>query len=143
MVQILPFQLGEGLYGLELTQIQQLVDEPRVFYLPGAPEEVLGAINLHGRILPVLDLPQLFGFAKGERAKRMIVPTDQDGVLALAVDRVHSVLNAASPMIKPCQNVFAKECVTDVLDWDGKRIRLVDLNMLRERVGQLCEPTGG
>lgn len=143
MSQILPFLLGEGLYGLELTHIQEVVDEAPVFYLPGAPVGVLGAINLHGRILPVLDLPLQFGFENGLRAKRMIVLTDQDCPLVLAVDSVRSVLNVDSPLIKPCQNVFEKECVRNVLDWNGERIRLVDLKLLRERVGQLCETSGG
>jgi len=143
MIQILPFQLGEGLYGLELTHIQEVVDEAQVFYLPGAPEGILGAINLHGRILPVLDLPLQFGFDKGLRAERMIVPTDNNFPLVLAVDSVRSVISAENSMIKPAQNVFEKESVNNVLDRDGERIRLVDLKHLRNRVGQLCETLGG
>ena len=143
MIQVLPFLLGEGLYGLELTQIQEVVDDVPVFYLPGAPAGVMGAINLHGRILPVLDLSLQFGFEKGPRAKRMIIPTDQDCPIALAVDRVRSVLTVDSTLIKPCKNVFEKECVRNVLDWDRERIRLVDLKLLRECVGQLCETSGG
>lgn len=143
MIQVLPFLLGEGLYGLELTHIQEVVDDAPVFYLPGAPEGILGAINLHGRILPVLDLPLQFGFEKGSRAKRMIVPTDQNCPLVLAVNSVRSVLSVDAQTIKPCQNVFAQECVQNVLDLDGERIRLVDLKMLRERIGQMCETSGG
>jgi purine-binding chemotaxis protein CheW len=143
MIQILPFQLGEGLYGLELNHIQEVVDDARVYFLPGAPPGIMGALNLHGRILPVLDLPLQFGFDNGPRAKRMIVPTEQDCPLVLAVDSVRSIINAQPEAIKPCQTVFAQECVKNVLDGVGERIRLVDLKLLRERVGQLCEITGG
>lgn len=143
MSQVLPFLLGEGLYGLELTHIQEVVDDAVVFYLPGAPEGITGAINLHGRLLPVLDLSLQFGFEKGPRAKRLIVPADQDFSLALAVDSVRSILSYDTEQIKPCQNVFEKECVRNVLDRAGERIRLVDLQLLRERIEQLCEPSGG
>ena len=143
MIQILPFQLGEGLYGLELTNIQEVVDEAQVFYLPGAPEGIMGAINLHGQILPVLDLPLQFGFDRGHRARRMIVPTDENCPLVLAVDSVKSVISVESTLIKPAQNIFEKESVKNVLDREGERIRLVDLKLLRERVGQLCETLGG
>ena len=143
MIQVLPFNLGEGLYGLELTNIQEVVDNARVSYLPGAPEGVLGALNLHGRILPVLDLPAWFGFDKGERAKRMIVPVGEGCPFVLAVDGVRSIINADVQAIRTCHNVFAKECVKNVLDRDGERIRLVDLVQLRERVAQLCNKTGG
>lgn len=143
MIQILPFSLGEGNYGLELRFIQQVVDDTPVFYLPGAPEGIMGAINLNGRILPVLDLPSQFGFEKGPRAKRMIVPIELECPLAFAIDSVYSVINVESELIKPCQNVFKKECVKNVIDWDGKRIRLVDLKLLWDRIGQLCDPSGG
>lgn len=143
MIQILPFRLGEGQYGLELSRIQEVVDDAEVFYLPGAPREILGAINLHGRILPVLDLPLQFGFAKGPRAKRMIVTSGQDCPLALAVNSVQSVVNAEEQEMKPCETVIEKECVTHVVDQGGKRIRLVDLDLLRDRIGQLCGASGG
>lgn len=143
MIQVLPFQLGEGQYGLELSHIQEVIDEAQIYYLPGAPQGVLGAVNLHGRILPVLDLPMQFGFESGPRAKRMIVTADQDCPLVLAVCGVQSVLHAEEEEIKSCQTVFDKECVTHILDHDGRRIRLVDLKLLRDRIGQLCEPSGG
>lgn len=143
MVQILPFLLGEGLYGLELTRIQQLVDEAPVYYMPGAPVPILGAINLHGRILPVLDLPQLFGCESGTRSTRMIVPVAQEAAVVLAVDRVRPVLNVETPEIIICDNGSDEECVTHELDWDGQRIRLLDLDKLSERVALLCVPQGG
>lgn len=143
MIQVLPFMLGEGLYGLELTYIQELVDDAQIYFLPGAPQGIMGVLNLHGRILPVLDLSLQFGFGVGVRAKRMIVPTDQDCPLVLAVDSVRSIINADPQAIKPCQTVFDKECVKNVLDGEGERIRLIDLKLLRERVGQLCEISGG
>ncbi|HEX9778267.1 MAG TPA: chemotaxis protein CheW [Geopsychrobacteraceae bacterium] len=143
MIQVLPFVLGGGLYGLELTQIQEVVDAAPVYYLPGAPEGIMGALNFHGRILPVLDLPLQFGFAKGPRSARMIVPTDRNCPLVLAVDSVRSVLSADAQQIKPCLNVAAEETVQQVLDLDGQRIRLVDLTLLRKRVGRLCELSGG
>ena len=136
MSQVLPFLLGEGLYGLELTHIQEVVDDAMIYYLPGSPEGILGAINLHGRIRPVLDLPLLFGFEKGSRASRLIVPATEDFSLVLAVSSVRSILSFESEQIKPCQNVFDRECVRNVLDSDGERIRLVDLQILRERIEQ-------
>jgi len=137
MNQVLPFQLGEGLYGLELKDIQEVADAVTIHYLPGAPDGILGAINLHGQILPVLDLPLQFGFEKGPRAKRLIIPAAQNFSLALAVDSVRPILNFEAEQVKPCQNVFDKECVSDVLDNGEKRIRLVDLDMLRERLEQV------
>lgn len=85
MELILVFHLAEELYGLEVSQVQEVVEAPRIDYIPLAPAGFLGAINFHGSILPVLDLVGHLGFAAGERDLRLIVLPPQVSSLGLAV----------------------------------------------------------
>ncbi|PLX85791.1 MAG: hypothetical protein C0618_10150 [Desulfuromonas sp.] len=143
MIQILPFTMGGGLYGLSLTDIQEVVDDAPIHYLPGAPVGILGAINLHGRILPVVDLPAQFGHDVGPRAERMIVLSNAKSALVLAVDTVRSVLNVEAALAEVCRPVADQEGVAGLLDWKGETIRMLSLEVLWEDIRHLCEMSGG
>jgi purine-binding chemotaxis protein CheW len=60
-VQLLAFRLAEETYALHLDAVERVVRAVEVTPLPGAPAEVLGVINVFGRLLPVLSLRQRIG----------------------------------------------------------------------------------
>ena len=57
MELVLIFRLADEWFGLEVDDIQEIVESPELNYVPRAPESIIGAINFHGNIVPVLDLP--------------------------------------------------------------------------------------
>jgi purine-binding chemotaxis protein CheW len=60
IAQFLVFRLGERRYALPLAVVEQVVRAVDVTPLPKAPPIVLGAINVHGRVLPVLNVRRRF-----------------------------------------------------------------------------------
>ncbi len=64
--QLVTFTLDGQPYALPLASVQQVVRMVEVVPLPKAPEIVLGVINLHGKIVPVLNLRKRFGLQDGE-----------------------------------------------------------------------------
>lgn len=50
------FEAGGCRFGLRLEEVERVLPMLEVQPLPRAPRAVLGVINLHGEILPVLDL---------------------------------------------------------------------------------------
>lgn len=58
--QLIVFRLDEQRYALPLAAVERVVRAAAVTPLPGAPAIVLGAINVHGRVLPVLNVRQRF-----------------------------------------------------------------------------------
>lgn len=75
-VELLVFELDDQRYALYLTAVREVVRAVALTRLPGAPGVVEGAINLRGRVVPVLDLRARFGL----RPK----PVDPDQHLILA-----------------------------------------------------------
>ena len=55
-VNLLTFELRNQLYGIEVSKIETVVRMVEVNPVPGARKHVLGAINYHGHIIPVIDL---------------------------------------------------------------------------------------
>jgi purine-binding chemotaxis protein CheW len=76
--------------------------------LPGAPEAALGVINLHGDVVPVLDVRRRLGLAPREYgpAARLLVARSRLRVVALAVDEVTGVAEVEAASIVPLETVL-------------------------------------
>ena len=60
MTQLVVFRLDQQRYALPLAVVERVVRAVEVTPLPKAPAIVLGAIDVHGRVLPVLNVRQRF-----------------------------------------------------------------------------------
>jgi purine-binding chemotaxis protein CheW len=95
------FSLDEQLYGIRLSAVSLVVSAVEITRLPGAPEIVIGVINLGGRIIPVVNLRRRFRLPEHtlELTDQLIVASTarpgagEDGgrILALVVDGVVGV----------------------------------------------------
>ena len=92
--QLVVFRLDRRRYALPLAVVERVVRAVEVTPLPKAPRIVLGAISMHGRVLPVLDVRQRFGlpmreirpadwFLVADTARRtvVLVVDDSEGVV--------------------------------------------------------------
>lgn len=89
------FALGSNRYGLPLASVERVVRAAAVTPLPRAPEVVLGALDLQGRILPVFDLRHRFGLPPRaiDPADQFVIARTADREVALVVDVVHGLLS--------------------------------------------------
>lgn len=85
MPRIQLFRIGGTTYGLDAESIRELVDHPQIYRIPGPGTFLLGAINLHGQVLPVIDLPGLLGIDDLPPGQQLVVLSSQFHNLALAV----------------------------------------------------------
>ncbi|MBR5647181.1 MAG: chemotaxis protein CheW [Treponema sp.] len=58
--QLVTFQLGEELYGVNIMDVKEIVRLQDVRVIPNAPYYVEGIINLRGEIIPIIDLHKRF-----------------------------------------------------------------------------------
>jgi purine-binding chemotaxis protein CheW len=58
---IVEFLLGDDLYGIEASYMQEVYPLRELTPLPGTPEFIHGIINVRGKILPVMNLKKFFG----------------------------------------------------------------------------------
>ena len=142
MGQILLFRLGEDAFGLEVTLLQEVVDHPSLHYLPRAPEHFLGAINVHGQVLPVLDLAGHLGYPAGRRSERYLVLAPGICALALAVDSVGRIVTPDEPEEDGAASSSAVAGEGEVL-CGGIGIRLLDVEQLRASLERIFYGTGG
>lgn len=99
MPRLLLFRVGLALYGLDIEVIQEVADDPPLSAIPQGGRHLLGAVNLHGRVLPVIDLPALLDMAPAPRDPRLVVLGAEYHGLALAVSGIGRI--AAFEAIAP------------------------------------------
>lgn len=143
MTQLLPFMLGDERYGLGLTDIQEVIEGAERHFLPAAPAVIIAAVNVHGRILPVLDLPLFLGFPPAHGCDRMIVLAQRDFPVVLAVDHLEPLLSADLEQLSLTQSDVPNDCIRGVLNLDGQMISLLDLEQLQKSLEKQCFAPGG
>ncbi|MFN3717178.1 MAG: chemotaxis protein CheW, partial [Thiobacillus sp.] len=66
--EMLLFRLGKApggeraeLFGINVFKVREIVAMPTLTAMAGAPQHVLGMVNLRGQVIPVIDLPAVIG----------------------------------------------------------------------------------
>jgi twitching motility protein PilI len=67
------FRIGQMRLLAPFATASELTEMPNVYPLPRMPENLLGLVNLHGRIVPLFDLAALFETEHLAREKRMLL----------------------------------------------------------------------
>lgn len=93
MLRVLVFTLSGQRYGVDLAATVRVLPMAAFSRLPGAPPVVLGALNLHGELTPVLDLRRRVGLGAvhHDPDDRLVVALAGGRTVALPVDEVVGV----------------------------------------------------
>lgn len=88
------FVLAERQFALGISVVERIVRAVEITPLPGAPAGVRGAINVEGRVIPVLDLRAHFGIPARElrATDHLVLVHTAHGSVALLVDSVAGVI---------------------------------------------------
>ena len=92
--QVVVFRLNKEEYGIEITEVQEIVRYQEVTNIPEAPDFVKGIINLRGKVIPVIDLKYRFYNQNSviTEESRIIVIKVEDSILGIIADNVSEVL---------------------------------------------------
>ena len=135
VLQWVTFQLEEETYGINVMQVREVLRYSEIAPVPGAPDYVLGIINLRGNVVTVIDTRSRFGLMQGEITDntRIIVIESERQVIGILVDSVDEVVYLRSSEIDTTPSVGTDESanfIQGVSNRDGKLLILVDLNKL-------------
>jgi len=81
------FRIGELKLLVSLDAASEVSVIPPLFRLPGAPTGIIGLVNSHGRVMPVVDLSVLFGKPQKRAATAWLLTCGRgDGAIGLIID---------------------------------------------------------
>lgn len=67
------FFVGDLRLLVRMEDTSEVLDMPPVFRLPGAPHGIKGLVNRHGRVVPVLDISDLFDLQNDRAANAWLL----------------------------------------------------------------------
>lgn len=99
--QFVTFISGGEVFAVDMAPVQEIIRMPDVVRVPLAPASLNGLANLRGKVLPIISLRRLFGFAEqapDDATRAVIIDVGQP--LGFVVDRVASVVGVEPSQIE-------------------------------------------
>lgn len=125
--KFLIFSLHDSLYALDLTQVAEVGDPPRMDPIPLAPACYSGALNFHGDIVAVINLALFLGLTVYGKPGKIVVLHHDVASLAFLVDRIVRIVSGDEIIFRtPSDNGFATATMGLT---DGEALQL-DLDVL-------------
>jgi len=111
--QLVTFQLGEELYGVNIMDVKEIVRVQAIRTIPNAPVYVEGIFNLRSEIIPIINLHKRFHLRKlvtSEEDELLsgFVILDIDGMkLGVIIDRISRVVTIEQEEVQPPPQMFS------------------------------------
>jgi purine-binding chemotaxis protein CheW len=101
----LTFKLGEESYGIEILNVQEIIQMMKITMVPKVPDYVTGVVNLRGKVIPIINIRIKFGLKKLPFTEKACIIVVQVGkpeslmTVGIIVDEVSEVANLKKEMI--------------------------------------------
>ncbi|NLK71647.1 MAG: purine-binding chemotaxis protein CheW [Clostridiales bacterium] len=135
MDQYLTFILDKDYYGIDISNVKEIIGMQKITQMPQQPDYVNGVLNLRGRIIPTIDVRTRFRKEKIEYDERtcIIVVDVQETMIGFIVDRVDEVITISPESISdpPRFNQdFKGRYVKGIAKIEDRIIMLLDSSLL-------------
>ena len=135
IIQWVTFRLDNEKYGIRVMQVQEVLRMTEIAPVPGAPDYVIGIINLRGNVVTVIDSRKRFGLSEAEAddSTRIVIIEAEKHVVGILVDSVAEVVDLRTTEIDAAPNVGnddSSKYIQGVSSRDKELLILVDVNKL-------------
>ncbi len=135
-IQVIIFSLGEERYGVEISQVKEIILPTQITRIPNVPAFVEGVLNLRGQIAVIVNLRKRLGKEpkKNDENTRIIVIEYGNSTIGMMVDSVSEVKYLSSKNIEEIPRFLALKDESKFLKGVGKLddglLTLMDLKEL-------------
>ena len=125
VMKYLTFLLGDKSYAISILKIKEILEYGSITPIPKMPDFICGAINLRGKLVPVIDLMERLGNGKSDIGKRSCIVivemkfSHETLSIGIIVDAVSKVMDFKKSEIEPAPS-FGGYVDTDFIDGMGK-----------------------
>lgn len=121
-IQLVIFRLVKEEFGMDISQVREIIRMQNITPMPKAPEFIEGVINLRGQIIAVMDLARRFGLKAEKRTEkaRIVVVEVKENIVGLIVDEVPEVLRISDTDIDPTPEMVESQIHAEFIKGVGK-----------------------
>jgi len=123
--------IDNDVYGIGVGQVQEVLNVPKITPVPGAPDYVIGIVNLRGNIVTVLDARKRFGLMpkQYDQDSQIIILRIEEQAVGILVDSVSEVVELPIDSIEQAPETgpnSSKKHIRGVYSADGNLIILIN-----------------
>ncbi|WP_322521950.1 chemotaxis protein CheW [Guyparkeria halophila] len=132
------FTVDEETYALNVLDVQEVLRDAEITPIPGAPDAIMGIINLRGNVVTVVDARTFFGLEEkpwDENSRIMVIEVASGEIVGLVVDSVAEVIALPQTVVDQAMMAVADDRARHILGivpQDEKLIILVDMKSLSD-----------
>ncbi|MFW6021161.1 MAG: chemotaxis protein CheW [Guyparkeria sp.] len=132
------FTVDGETYALNVLDVQEVLRDAEITPIPGAPDAILGIINLRGNVVTVVDARTFFGLEEktwDENSRIMVIEVASGEIVGLVVDSVAEVIALPQAVVDQAMMAVADDRARHILGivpQDEKLIILVDMKSLSD-----------
>lgn len=135
MLQLVTFKLAGQKYAIDILKVQEIDNMKEITSIPNAPPFLEGAINLRGKVIPVLNLGKKFGFDNTEANElaKIVIMDIRGVIMGILVDSVSDVLRISQDLVEPpppVSSIITTEFIAGIAKLDEGLVILLDLDKL-------------
>lgn len=137
--QLVTFQLGEELYGVDIMDVKEIVKVQDVRPIPNAPYYVEGIFNLRREIIPIISLHKRFRLDSVQKTEEddfeggFIILNIDGNKIGIIIDRVARVVMVNNEEVKPPPQMLSgigTEYIHGVIRQETGYLILLDIRRL-------------
>lgn len=124
--ELLLFRLGtvpgdtaHELYGINVFKVREILTMPTITPIIGASSFVMGAVDIRGQIIPVVDLPRLMGCEPTRGLNILLVTEFARTTQGFAVQDVDDIVRLDWNQVLPAEAATGSGLVTSIARIDG------------------------
>ncbi len=138
-IQLVTFQLGEELYGVDIMDVKEIVKVTAVRPIPNAPYYVEGIFNLRSEIIPVINLHKRFQIKKLEHDENdefeggFIILNIDNNKIGIIIDKIARVVMVSADEIKAPPQMLSgigTEYIAGVIRQESNYLIMLDIRKL-------------
>lgn len=135
VLQWVTFQLEDETYGVDVMVVREVLKYQDIAPVPGAPDYVMGIINIRGTVISVINTRLRFGLSEKEPEEntRIVILEIGQHIIGIVVDSVAEVVYMKRSEIESAPQVNKDDSarfIQGVCHRDDKLIILVELDKL-------------
>ena len=135
MIECVTFILDEQKYAIDIMRIREVREWEQVREVPNSPADIIGILDIRGKIVPIFDLKLKFGFGANEidDDKAVIILKFDQNRIGFVVDSVSDIEKVAEDEFKDADSfkeTIKSEFIQSVFTKDSHVIMMLNVDEL-------------
>ncbi len=133
LTQLVIFSVNNEDFGVEITQVKEIIKPMEIFQVPNAPEFIEGLINLRDKVYTIFSLRKKFHLLQHEfdDKTKIVISNINSLLLGFIVDGVKEIIKIDSSRIEATPKavtIVSDKYLSGIAKIDNRIILILDLN---------------